>query len=162
MRINLSISRNRGPGIRWKWCRRCQQQFSIALKYLPARAHLNTAICTLWATSSGPSPLLPFTIDSCFFRLTPISYPPLTSLFLSLSFSSFISPAMNVSHWRHLSRGHTQMRAHTHYVNAPVLRVISSQRDLINVFWCRWVFSLIYLTNRTCSTLELSSILQRK
>lgn len=28
--------------------------------------------------------------------------------------------------------------AHTQYVHAPVPRVISSQRDLINVFRCRW------------------------
>lgn len=69
---------------------------------------------------------------------------------------------MNVTHCRHLRGGHTQMHAHTHYVYVPIPNVILPQQDLIYVFRCRWVFSLIYLTNRTCSTLELSGILQNK
>lgn len=69
---------------------------------------------------------------------------------------------MNVTHCRHLRGGHTQMHALTHYIFAPIPNVILPQQDLIYVFRCRCVFSLIYLTNRTCSTLELSGILQNK
>lgn len=85
---------------------------------LKAWAHLNTAICALWATVPLLDPLLCCPSPSTYAFPDP---PPHThtSLFLSLRFSSFMSPVMNVSHWWHLSGGHTQISdARSHILHA--------------------------------------------
>lgn len=120
MRIHRSVSRNLDPGIQWKWWGRCQQQ-----------AMRHRSVKTLRLEHTWTQRFALFDLQYLFWtlsfaalhhRLMHFLPPPThthTSLFLSLRFSSFMSPVMNVSHWWHLSGGHTQISdARSHILHA--------------------------------------------